>query len=283
MDMTRDSAEYHGEPGDAAVRTVRPRATHRAAHGGSSPPASVGRRDEPGRRHTVGRRRPTVGLRRPARGAARRAGLGMDQAALIALHVVQPARCRRDHFAVAPFDTRHGASLDGLYAAQVAVGVLGILFVTGEYATGMIRSSFTAVPVARGRARRRRPRCSRRGLRRQSCCGGRRHSSSARLCGQPGPRSAAHAGSATGHHRGRGVPDGARPAGGRARASLSGAPPVPSPPCSASCSRRRCWPCSCPTRSRPPGPAAALQRADPGDHDQRDARRITSARGRASP
>ena len=51
-------------------------------------------------------------------------------------------------FAVTPFDTRKGATgLDGMYAAQVAVGMLGILIVTGEYATGMIRSSFTAVPA----------------------------------------------------------------------------------------------------------------------------------------
>jgi hypothetical protein len=51
-------------------------------------------------------------------------------------------------FAITPFDTRQGAAgLDGMYAAQVAIGMLGILIVTGEYATGMIRSSFTAVPA----------------------------------------------------------------------------------------------------------------------------------------
>ena len=37
-------------------------------------------------------------------------------------------------------------SLRGFFLAQLAVGVLGVLVVSGEYATGMIRSSLTAVP-----------------------------------------------------------------------------------------------------------------------------------------
>jgi ABC-2 type transport system permease protein len=37
-------------------------------------------------------------------------------------------------------------SLTGVHLAQLAVGVLGVLLVTGEYATGMIRTSFAAVP-----------------------------------------------------------------------------------------------------------------------------------------
>jgi hypothetical protein len=37
-------------------------------------------------------------------------------------------------------------SLRGFYLAQLAVGVLGVLFVTGEYATGMIRATLSAVP-----------------------------------------------------------------------------------------------------------------------------------------
>ena len=37
-------------------------------------------------------------------------------------------------------------SLRGTYLAQLAVGVLGVLFVTGEYSTGMIRASLSAVP-----------------------------------------------------------------------------------------------------------------------------------------
>jgi len=51
---------------------------------------------------------------------------------------------------------RHGAalvgfdptlvSLRGVFLAQLAIGVLGVLVITGEYATGMIRSSLAAVP-----------------------------------------------------------------------------------------------------------------------------------------
>ena len=38
------------------------------------------------------------------------------------------------------------APLQGFFLAQLIVGVLGVLFVTGEYGTGMIRSTFAAVP-----------------------------------------------------------------------------------------------------------------------------------------
>jgi ABC-2 type transport system permease protein len=37
-------------------------------------------------------------------------------------------------------------SLDGVVFSQLAVGVLGVLVISGEYSTGMIRSSLTAVP-----------------------------------------------------------------------------------------------------------------------------------------
>jgi ABC-2 type transport system permease protein len=37
-------------------------------------------------------------------------------------------------------------SLGGWHVAQLAVGVLGVLLISGEYSTGMIRSSFAAVP-----------------------------------------------------------------------------------------------------------------------------------------
>jgi hypothetical protein len=37
-------------------------------------------------------------------------------------------------------------SVGGWHLAQLAVGVLGVLVITGEYSTGMIRSSFGAVP-----------------------------------------------------------------------------------------------------------------------------------------
>jgi ABC-type transport system involved in multi-copper enzyme maturation permease subunit len=37
-------------------------------------------------------------------------------------------------------------SLRGIYLAQLAIGVLGVLMITGEYSTGMIRATFSAVP-----------------------------------------------------------------------------------------------------------------------------------------
>jgi hypothetical protein len=38
------------------------------------------------------------------------------------------------------------ASLRGIDGAQLAIGVLGVLVITGEYTTGLIRSTFAAVP-----------------------------------------------------------------------------------------------------------------------------------------
>jgi hypothetical protein len=37
-------------------------------------------------------------------------------------------------------------SLIGVGVAQLAIGVLGVLVITGEYSTGMIRATFCAVP-----------------------------------------------------------------------------------------------------------------------------------------
>jgi hypothetical protein len=38
------------------------------------------------------------------------------------------------------------SSLGGWHLAQLSIGVLGVLFITGEYSTGQIRSTFAAVP-----------------------------------------------------------------------------------------------------------------------------------------
>src|ERR1700712_126394 len=45
-----------------------------------------------------------------------------------------------------PGQSATSASLSGIFFAQLAVGVLGVLLITGEYSTGMIRSSLTVVP-----------------------------------------------------------------------------------------------------------------------------------------
>jgi len=59
---------------------------------------------------------------------------------------VRVTRPPQDPAAVASFDPT-AVSLSGLQLAQLAIGVLGALLITGEYATGMIRTSFAAVPA----------------------------------------------------------------------------------------------------------------------------------------
>ncbi len=46
----------------------------------------------------------------------------------------------------APGTSAISTSLTGTFFAQLAVGVLGVLLISGEYSTGMIRSSLTVVP-----------------------------------------------------------------------------------------------------------------------------------------
>ena len=59
--------------------------------------------------------------------------------------LLRVARPPANPAAVAAFDPT-SVSLTGVQVAAIAVGVLGVLLVAGEYATGLIRTSFTAVP-----------------------------------------------------------------------------------------------------------------------------------------
>jgi ABC-2 type transport system permease protein len=59
--------------------------------------------------------------------------------------VLRVTRPPSDPAAVAAFDPT-AVSLTGVQLAQLAVGVLGVLLVAGEYATGTIRVSLAAVP-----------------------------------------------------------------------------------------------------------------------------------------
>lgn len=45
-----------------------------------------------------------------------------------------------------PNDIAASAPLQGYYLGQLLIGALGVLFVTGEYSSGMIRATLTAVP-----------------------------------------------------------------------------------------------------------------------------------------
>jgi ABC-2 type transport system permease protein len=58
---------------------------------------------------------------------------------------IRVTRPPQDAAAIASFDPT-AVSLSGLQLAQLAIGVLGALLITGEYATGTIRASFAAVP-----------------------------------------------------------------------------------------------------------------------------------------
>ena len=59
---------------------------------------------------------------------------------------VRVTRPPQDPAAIASFDPT-AISLSGISLAQLAIGVLGALLITGEYATGTIRTSFAAVPA----------------------------------------------------------------------------------------------------------------------------------------
>lgn len=103
---------------------------------------------------------PTVGLANMMRSEwtklrSVRSTLWTSLFALLATVVVGAVACTRW---VAEFhagqQTRLGfdaavTSLTGIYLAQVAVGALGVLTITAEYSTGMIRSSLSAVPQRR--------------------------------------------------------------------------------------------------------------------------------------
>lgn len=68
------------------------------------------------------------------------AGLGIVISAVQMAHWNQMRAEERTGFN--PIDV----SLAGWHLAQLAIGVLGVLLITGEYSTGQIRSSFAAVP-----------------------------------------------------------------------------------------------------------------------------------------
>jgi ABC-2 type transport system permease protein len=68
------------------------------------------------------------------------AGLGITISAVQMAHWQQMSPSDRSTFD--PVDV----SIGGYHIAQLAIGVLGVLVISGEYSTGMIRSSFAAVP-----------------------------------------------------------------------------------------------------------------------------------------
>ena len=63
----------------------------------------------------------------------------------IGYSLLRVARPPHGAAAIASFDPA-SVSLSGVQLAQIAVGVLGVLLITGEYASGLIRTTFAAVP-----------------------------------------------------------------------------------------------------------------------------------------
>src|SRR5260221_13105628 len=65
----------------------------------------------------------------------------------IGYSLLRVARPPRGAAAIASFDPT-AISLSGVQLAQIAVGVLGVLLVTSEHATGLIRTTLAARPQA---------------------------------------------------------------------------------------------------------------------------------------
>src|SRR6201990_2220741 len=65
--------------------------------------------------------------------------------------LLREARPPHGAAAVASFDPT-AVSLSGVQLAQIATGVLGVLLMTSEYATGLIRTTLAAVPRRRAHA-----------------------------------------------------------------------------------------------------------------------------------
>src|SRR5215813_170449 len=63
----------------------------------------------------------------------------------IGYSLLRVARPPHGAAAMASFDPA-GISLSGIQLAQIAVGVLGVLLITSEYATGLVRTTLAAVP-----------------------------------------------------------------------------------------------------------------------------------------
>jgi ABC-2 type transport system permease protein len=64
----------------------------------------------------------------------------------IGYSLLRVARPPHGAAAMASFDPA-AISLSGVQLGQIAVGVLGVLLIAGEYATGLIRTTFAAVPL----------------------------------------------------------------------------------------------------------------------------------------
>jgi ABC-type transport system involved in multi-copper enzyme maturation permease subunit len=72
--------------------------------------------------------------------------LGAAVAGMVVLALLVAYNTRHLTSNLQPNDTAPSSTLQGYYLAQLLIGALGVLFVSGEYGTGMIRSTLVAVP-----------------------------------------------------------------------------------------------------------------------------------------
>jgi hypothetical protein len=72
--------------------------------------------------------------------------LGAAVLSMLILGLVVAYNTRHLSANLQPNDIVASSTLQGYYLAQLLIGALGVLFVTGEYSTGMIRSTLAAVP-----------------------------------------------------------------------------------------------------------------------------------------
>lgn len=72
--------------------------------------------------------------------------LGAAVVAFVAISLAIAYNTGRNFGGLAPEDSAVSATSQGYLLAELMIGVLGVLFVSGEYTTGMIRSTLAAVP-----------------------------------------------------------------------------------------------------------------------------------------
>ena len=72
--------------------------------------------------------------------------LGAAVATVVAIGLIVAYNTRHLSSNLQPDDLVPSATMQGYLLAQLLIGALGIVFVSGEYGTGMIRSTLTAVP-----------------------------------------------------------------------------------------------------------------------------------------
>jgi ABC-type transport system involved in multi-copper enzyme maturation permease subunit len=72
--------------------------------------------------------------------------LGASVLGILAIAMIVAYNTRHLTANLQPDDHVASSTLQGYYLGQLLIGALGVLFVTGEYSTGMIRSTLAAVP-----------------------------------------------------------------------------------------------------------------------------------------